>query len=365
VSTFLPSLKPSFASPTNKPNNLPVYTSTLNPTSEIPSCNPTTDIPTYIPTPLPAPILSFVNTMSVQGLPKGCASMSDNTTLATFIKSQSVIMNISESSLNYQGCVIAARRLLNENMNSRFKLQTSYDLATQVTIVLSIGNVDANAAAKAMYDQISITVSNAVKTGTFAQVMQATSKALGGNSSSVFQVTEAVSSGLQVTIYTYSPTKSPSLKPSIVSTIYPSVLPTPNPIPSVVNPAPEVQNVNQNLTIIVATAITAVVLFLMVVACLVYYVKFARPAGKSVENLKDSNNELSQIRIENDLDVETSVIDVRDGANGQVANNNNEYNNNGELNMTIDDAKAYKQSEKVGEYTNVLQKSKISFLEVT
>jgi hypothetical protein len=165
--------------------------------------------------------------MSVQGLPKGCASMSDNTTLATFIKSQSVIMTISESSLHYQGCAVAARRLLNENMNSRFKLQTSYDLATQVIIVLkqidsSIGNVDANAAAKAMYDQISSTVSNAVKTGTFAQVMQATSKALGGNSSSVFQATGAVSSGLQVTVFTYSPTKSPSLKPSIVPTIIPT-----------------------------------------------------------------------------------------------------------------------------------------------
>ena len=223
--------------------------------------------------------------MSVQGLANGCASMSDNTTLETFLKSQSVIMNISESNIHYKSCT-AMRRLFTKELNSFFNLQSSYNLATQAIITLkqvdtnNNNNTAVTNVAAIVFQKISSVLSTAVTSGSFAQVMKATAKSLGviGNTS-IFHVSEASSSGLQVTVFTYSPTKSPSQKPSQIPSqqqFTPFIT-----IPTTTNPTlikisitlnPTVQTVQQ-LTVeaIIGIAIGGSLLLLCLAIALIYH----------------------------------------------------------------------------------------------
>jgi len=228
--------------------------------------------------------------------------MKDNKTLETFIRSQAIVMNVSLSSLHYQGCGIAARRLLSKNMESRFKLQTSYNLATQVVLVLkqidsSIGSVEATAAAKAVFDKLTTTLSSAVTSGSFAQVMKTTATALGATNSSNFKVTNAITSGYQATVFTYAPTKSPSLKPTTDSMLIP--MPTSESVSSKPTISPTL-NTKLDGGALAGIVIGSIVIAALLAYGIYYYLKKSKGENISakiyVENFDSNKN--------NDQDVE-------------------------------------------------------------
>ena len=231
IATKLPSFKPTNIPPTKKPNNLPIAQSTFIPTivpiQLVPTAEPTTEVPTYIPTPLPQPVVSFITSMKVQGLPNGCSSMNDSTTQATILKAQSIVMNISVSSLKYQDCK-TTRRLHNFNK----VMQSGYSIGTKVTVTTnttSSESTDATTSATNLFNKLTTALQAAVSNnGSFAAVLQKAAMASGkGNSTfKSFKVTGSSTSDLAVVVYTYRPTGSPTLKPSARPSLEPTIEPT-------------------------------------------------------------------------------------------------------------------------------------------
>ena len=243
IPTRIPSAVPTFThNPSVNPTYSPSGTPSLEPSG--PSYRPTyvpSGVPSIVPSlspseeptaaPLSPPIIQFTTKITIKGLANGCASMT-NATLAAFLSSQAKLMNVSESSLSYQGCSNSTRRLLLQSHNIKKYIQEmSYVLSTKVQVTLIItGNNNVSNAASQIFNQLTTVLSQAVSQGTLSQLIAAKV----GNSSS-FQVTGSSTGGLEITVFTYGPSSSPTFKPSYKPTISNSQVPNISPtfIPSV------------------------------------------------------------------------------------------------------------------------------------
>lgn len=230
--------------------------------------------------------------MSVQGLTKGCGSMNDTNIKTTFLKSQATIMNVSLSSLTYQSCnqATSRRSLIGREVNSASS-SPSYNLATQVVIILTNvdttkSNSDTTAAANAAFIKLSTKLSSAVQSGSFAAVMQATAKSLGV---ATFNVSSSLSSGLQVTVYTYSPTTTPTtFKPIFSLSEMPSTENNNN-YPSL---SPTEKSSTLSTGAIIGIVVGVVALILIIAGLYLYYTKYYNNNKKErqvyVENIEEN-----------------------------------------------------------------------------
>lgn len=261
--------------------------------------------------------------------------MNDNATLRTFLISQSTIMNISESNLYYQGCETASRRLLSKDLDSKFNLQTNYNLATKVIIFLN--NIDTSSSggggksnittiASAIFQQLSSSLSTSVKSGTFALVMQAAATTLKVTSNtSSFQVTSSTSTGFEVIVYTYSPTKFPSFKPSLIPTVYQTTSPT------VIDTfVPTQQSISSELSIgaIVGIVFAVIILIVIVVALwILYRQRVSKNSTVYIESTieRSHENQLVAVNIKKQSVDYISDLEVMNGRIETVANDRHRH----------------------------------------